>query len=100
MIDALDIAVASRNEVQTHIAVADGDRRCRAPLGGKLQPEHGLVELAERVVLVADEGHVIDLGEHRSYRMGDGTCLAAALGIDCPVIYHLPAPIALTRKQF
>src|SRR5207247_333054 len=63
MIDSLDIAVASRNEVQTHIAVADGDRRCRAALGGRLQPEHGLVELAERVVLVADDGHVIDLGE-------------------------------------
>src|SRR5258708_21887913 len=70
MIDSLDIAVASRNEVQTHIAVADGDRRCRTALGGRFQPEHGLVELAERVVLVADDGHVIDLGEHRNYPNG------------------------------
>ena len=64
MIDSLHVAVASRNEVQTHIAVADGDRRCRAALARRRQPEHGLVELAERVVLVADDGHVIDLGEH------------------------------------
>ena len=64
MIDAPDVPVASRNEVQADVAVADGDRRGRAALAGSLQPEHGLVEFAERVVLVADDGYMIDLGEH------------------------------------
>jgi len=41
-----DVPVASRNEVQADVAVADGDRRGRAALAGSLQPEHGLVEFA------------------------------------------------------
>jgi hypothetical protein len=39
-------------------------------------------------------GQSVDLGEHL-----DGTCLAAAVGIDCPVIYHQRAPIALIGKK-
>src|SRR6185312_17061046 len=64
MVEPADIAVATRDDVQADIAVAEYHRGTGRGAAGGLQPEHRLVELPQHRIVGADHRHMIELREH------------------------------------
>src|SRR5579871_4090269 len=68
MIDAADITVAAWDQLHADIAVGN-ERRIHEAKGRVFQSENRLVEFREHIVLMTDNGAVIDLSEHSILRL-------------------------------
>ena len=66
MVEPRRAARFARIDVEAHVAVADGHRPLRPPVGRRPHAEHRLVKSALERVLVADDGDVLDFCRHGS----------------------------------
>jgi hypothetical protein len=80
MVEAGGPAGLARIDVEPDIAVAHRDGPVDLALGGALHAEQRFIEARQQGIFLADDGDVIDLGEHGRYPAGwEDSAAAAAL---------------------